>query len=337
MAQTTFVIEGAVNVRVTVNDSGGNLSFTVEVLDTQGTIGDLRALFFDIDGTITNPDFSGPLVTGEGTNTLNLGNGANMNGATNQPFDLGVRLGSPGIGQGDDVRLTSFTLDADETLSIDMLSGQRFGTRLTSVGSEDGPRDDSLKIIDVPDIPCVPVCEDVTVDFEQFKAGQKMTMAGFDVLDGDLHIRVRGLESGESNPDNDAMIFDADQSPPVSGRDDDLLAGDGKVLILSEDDDSNDPDDASAGGVFRFFFSKAVDLTSVDLIDIEEGGQIRALDSNGNLIGSKAIPKTADGVLQTVDLSEFDDVAQMQVRLKGSGALDDLKLEVCTPCSDDLL
>ena len=337
MAQAAFVVEGAVNVRVTVNDTDGNLNFTVEVLDTQGTIGDLRALFFDIDGTITNPDFTGPLVTGEGTNTLNLGNGANMNGATSQPFDLGVRLGLPGIGQGDDVRVTSFTLDADEPLSIDMLWGQRFGTRLTSVGSENGPRNDSLKIIDVAEEPFVPVCEEVTIDFEQFKAGQKMTMAGFDVLDGDLNVRIRGLENGEGNPDNDAMIFDADQSPPVSGRDDDLLAGDGKVLILSEDDDSNDPDDANAGGVFRFFFSETVDLTSVDLIDIEEGGQIRALDSSGHLIGSRAIPKTADGVLQTVDLSEFDDVAQLRVVLKGSGALDDLKLEVCTPVADDLL
>ena len=56
----TFIIEGDVDTRVTVTevmigdpeagDARIALQFDVEVLDTSGAIGDLRALFFDLEG-----------------------------------------------------------------------------------------------------------------------------------------------------------------------------------------------------------------------------------------------------------------------------------------------
>jgi hypothetical protein len=254
-----------------------------------------------------------------------------MNGGDNTAFDFGVRLGGPGIG-GDDVRVASFTLDATEDLTIDMLRGQRFGTRLTSVGTEDGARDGSLKIVDKT---CIPLCEDVVVDFEQFATGQKVSKIS--LLDGVLKIGVFGREFGEANVDNDAIIYDADDpATPPSGGDDDLLAGDGKILVIAENN-SGIPDDSKDGGEFKFTFSTAVDLTSVNVIDTEEGGLIRAFDAAGLQIGSVAIPTTADGGLATVDLSAFDDVKQLRIAFNGSGGLDDLALEYCQPGCDCLI
>lgn len=330
MASTTFLIEGAINLEVKVTEVGGNLKFDVKVLETGGQIGDLRGLFFNLDDDCTGLSVTGDDVTGSGQDTRNLGNGVNLNGSGAGNFDIGVKLGTPGIGK-DDIQETSFTVSCDEGLTLDALAGQLFGVRLTSVGEPGGPRDGSLKIIDTPredTEPCDPICEDVTVDFEEFRAGQ--TVSTISTLDGALTIKVRASENGEANTDNDAMIFNADNDPPASGGDNDLLAGDGKVLIISEDDDASDPDDAEQGGNFRFVFSDAVDLSSIVVIDNEEGARITAFDADGR-IGSIIVPTTADGVLQTVDLSAFDDVTRLKVSFDGSGALDDLEFQYCPP------
>ncbi len=45
----TFVIEGEVNVQITITELGdGTLKFEAKVLDDTGAIGDLRGLFFDV-------------------------------------------------------------------------------------------------------------------------------------------------------------------------------------------------------------------------------------------------------------------------------------------------
>lgn len=331
MSEATFVVEGDVNVRVTVNDDGGNLNFQLEVLETgpSDAIGDLRAFYFDVDGICTNPSLTGAQVTSSGTNTHDLGGDTNLNGETTHDFDFGVEFGTPGIGS-DDVRTTSFTLDCDETMSVDMLSQQLFGTRLTSVGTEGGDRDDSSKNVDVP---CVEVCEENTVGFDQFSAGDVINF----IQAGSVGIRVKGFETNEFKPDNDAMIFDADQAPPVSGGDDDLLAGKGNVLIITEDDNRKDPDDANKGGKFIFNFNKAVDLTSLDVIDTEEGGSIKAFGAGGKFLGNVAVPILPDNGIATVDLGRFDDVKKLVVTFKGSAALDDLAFDYCHSDCDTML
>lgn len=344
MAQTTFLVEDVssgglpVSARVTVNDNGGTLNFTVEVLPTGPgqTIGDLRGVFFDIDGTVTNPDFTGADVTDEATNTLNLGGGSNMNGDGRTPYDHAVEIGTSGIGS-DDIRVTSFTLDADQNLTIDMLEGQRVGIRLTSVGPEDGNRGDSAKLdgeVDEDDDPvCETVCEDVKLDFEGYAVGKKV--GSINLFGGDLKVGVYGREFGEANVDNDAIIYDADKTP-ADGGDDDLLIGDGKVLIIAENN-SGIPDDSNSGGVFKFSFSQAVNLTSLDLIDTEESGRIRIFNDSGQRIGNIKIPSIGDGEIQTIDLTQYDDVKQIRVALNGSGALDDLKFDYCRTVCEDIL
>lgn len=206
-------------------------------------------------------------------------------------------------------------MDCAEDLTLADLAGAEFGARLTSVGALDGPREGSLKITDTPDIP-LSTC----IRFEEFEAGD--TVSQIDA--GLTTVAVAGDRDG-SGPENDAMVFDADAPPgDVSGGDPDLLAGDGNVLILTEDGDASDPDDAAQGGTFTFDFADLVNLDSPDIIDTEEGGPIEAFGSDGTSLGTVDIPEVADGVLQTIDLGQFDGVDELMVAFDGSGGLDDL-------------
>lgn len=69
-----------------------------------------------------------------GNNTvINLGDGATMQGGGNgHIFDVGVEIGTSGIGKNDDIRETSFTVMGITYSDIDFI--QEFGVRLTTVG-----------------------------------------------------------------------------------------------------------------------------------------------------------------------------------------------------------
>lgn len=159
MAQQTFIIDGDVDTRITIVEDNGELVFTVEVLETDGQIGDLRGLFFDFnDESLTGLSVDGADVTDQKfdpNKVDNLGNGANMKGHLTKrgnAFDGGVEFGTQGIGK-DDIQTTTFRLSADQDLDLSLFEGARFGVRYTSVGEEDGPREDSLKIADINDAP----------------------------------------------------------------------------------------------------------------------------------------------------------------------------------------
>lgn len=166
--ECAFVIEGPVNTEVVLTDLGdGNIQVSLEVLegddpDATGQIGDIQGLFFDIGNesllggmTVTGTDVTGSEF--DANSVSNLGNGVNMNGQSD-PFDGGVRIGTQGIGK-DDIQETTFILHADGLTLVDF-SGQEFGLRLTSVGDEDGERDDSLKLTgECKDQPKPPVCD----------------------------------------------------------------------------------------------------------------------------------------------------------------------------------
>ncbi|MEQ6249768.1 hypothetical protein ABMC89_12815 [Sulfitobacter sp. HNIBRBA3233] len=155
MATLTFTLEGGVNVAVTITElEGGALQFDLAVLDETGSIGDLNGLFFDLtdasllDGLVfSGTDVTGTAVKEDGVTKVD--GYMNINGdVVNEygKFDAGVQFGTAGIA-GDDIRETSFVLSHESVdLSLDMLSQMDFAVRLTSVGEEDGSRDDSLKI-----------------------------------------------------------------------------------------------------------------------------------------------------------------------------------------------
>ena len=160
MSSATFTVLGDVNVEITVTEvidpvTGlTNLEFQVTVLNETGSIADLNALYFDLaDDSLTSSlsvgggDVTGSVFKVDGVSKVD--NYTNMNGEVLNDlgrFDGGVQFGTAGIGE-DDIRSTTFTLSSDSTsLSLSDFSLQDFGIRLTSVGEEDGSRNDSLKL-----------------------------------------------------------------------------------------------------------------------------------------------------------------------------------------------
>ncbi|MFW8634420.1 Ig-like domain-containing protein, partial [Cribrihabitans pelagius] len=149
-----FIIEGVVDTEITVTElSDGTLKFDIEVLGT-GSIGDLRGLFFNLDGYTVDGGLTatGADVTGEnyGEDSIErVVKDVNINGdvvKTLGKFDAAVSFGTSGIGD-DDIQSTSFILSHEsDLLTLDMLSFSNMGLRYTSVGEWDGTRSDSTKI-----------------------------------------------------------------------------------------------------------------------------------------------------------------------------------------------
>lgn len=153
--------------------------------------------------------------------------------------------------------------------------------------------------------------------------GDTVTIVYNDSNGGELG-RIDKVSFIDQTIESQAMIFDTDN---ISGGDSDLSIGDGNVLIISEDNDSSDPDDNGKGGTLTFDFDDPTNVSSIVVIDTEEGGEINAYDADGNLIGSVDIPNLQDNTKATVDLG-FEGVSKLEVVLDGSGAVDDL-------CYDD--
>ncbi|KAA9009173.1 Hint domain-containing protein [Histidinibacterium aquaticum] len=168
---------------------------------------------------------------------------------------------------------------------------------------------------------------DVKLTFEEFSRG--------DVIEDQYAaqgVRIYSLVDGKENDAHSpAMIFD---SARPTGGDWDLKTDNlGKVLIVSEDGDECDPDDEAHGGVIGFDFEEPVDMTSITLLDVEEGAKIKLYDADDALIGTKWVQTSNNGQCD-VDLSEFDGVAKMEVQFHGSGALDNVSYSVPEPADD---
>ncbi|MBR0673769.1 cadherin-like domain-containing protein [Neoroseomonas soli] len=153
MADMTFTIAGGPGVEVHVVEEGGALRFTVSILGTGGLTADLRGLFFQVaDESLLQGlrlTEGGAAVTefrSQEDGVIDLGQGANMQGAASA-FDVGVEIGTAGIGH-DDWQTATFVLShATEALSLDLIAAMDFGVRLTSVGVEGGERSDGLKLV----------------------------------------------------------------------------------------------------------------------------------------------------------------------------------------------
>ena len=237
MTSATFTITGDVNVSVTITElEGGALQFDLQVLDDTGSIGDLNALFFDLlddsltDGlTVTGDDVTGVAFKADGVTKVD--NYTNMNGEVIHDlgrFDGGVQFGTSGIAT-DDIRSTSFVLSHEtESLSLSLFSMQDFGVRLTSVGTEDGAREDSLKLGETaPSFDDAPNDRLTVTEDELFNEGQpevtdQLDSFNFSLLDNDPGATKVLIESQGMFPDGNAFL--------------DIIPGsNGGYLILYED------------------------------------------------------------------------------------------------------
>ena len=151
-----------------------------------------------------------------------------------------------------------------------------------------------------------------------------------------------------------AMIFD---SANPTGGDDDLgtpnedfggpgigsggragVAGEnavplGKVLIISEDGDVTDPDDDAKGGTLIFDFAHPVRVTSVGILDIDEGnaGTVSVFDAGGAMIGSVGMADNlGNNSVQTVAVGASG-VSRMEIFFPGSGAVTGIVF--CSDCT----
>ncbi len=210
MSILDFTIAGEVNVQVTVTAlDNGDLQFDIEVLDTNGQIGDLNGLFFDFFGddsfnsglSISGDDVTKTVINEDSVNKVDSYN--NLNGEVVKDlgrFDLGVQFGTSGISN-DDIRSTSFVLSHDTMdLTLDMIASQDFGARLTSVGTLDGSRDGSLKLgTTAPEVGTEIIANDDLIDvlednefgdsnfFEFINDGNDLNILGNDSNDGGVY------------------------------------------------------------------------------------------------------------------------------------------------------
>jgi len=157
------------NAWVNVDGDGKN-KITFELGLGSGTIADIRAFWFDTEGTWDasaisvkatnvvdrNNDFSINTVI---TNWTNPSQSSNMKG-TGFSFDLGIEFGTQGIGKSKgDISAITFYIESNDVLKL----GDDFGMRLMSVGEN---REESLKLVgsydDTPDTP-VPNPEPATM------------------------------------------------------------------------------------------------------------------------------------------------------------------------------
>ncbi|MHA6346682.1 Ig-like domain-containing protein [Roseivivax sp. CAU 1761] len=155
----SFTIDGEVRSTISIREmADGSLRFEIGIADNSASIGDLRALFFDLEGVdatmlaLHADDGGSGVVTDEayGNGDVDtLGKDANIKGSVSNElgdFDVGIEFGSSGMSR-DDIRSASFRLVSDSgPLSLDMLNMADFGIRYTSVGEEGGSRDGSLKL-----------------------------------------------------------------------------------------------------------------------------------------------------------------------------------------------
>jgi hypothetical protein len=143
----------------TLDDESG-VENTVEVTDNN-MIGDIRGVFFHVDDEtklspavmVTGSDVTSFLV-GPANSVQRVANDVLMNGGGNiHKYDVGVQIGTPGIGK-DDIQTTTFILSG--FTAADFTSAVEFGVRLTSVGTEGGNRGESSKVFGIADCSTTP-------------------------------------------------------------------------------------------------------------------------------------------------------------------------------------
>lgn len=155
------------SVRIVLTEDAGDIVVSLRV--NEG-LGDLRGVFLNIRDNsllagleVTGDDVTDFVFDTSGASVIDLGQGNNLyGGGTPCPCDLGVAIGTPGIGK-DDILHTSFVLHADADLAISDFANELIGVRVTSVSEfddkggkdpkNDGSREGSAKLVaTIPDL-----------------------------------------------------------------------------------------------------------------------------------------------------------------------------------------
>lgn len=146
----------------------GGVHLTVKVMEG---VADLRGFFMDVgdstEGVSVDGVASRDVKIGDESVTSVGSRDNNMNG-TGETFDVGVEIGTAGIGK-DDVSQASFTIDG---VTLEDLDGLTFGVRATSVGEE---RDDAVKLLGEFDTVPEPQPEDPPVEPPADPSSEKPT------------------------------------------------------------------------------------------------------------------------------------------------------------------
>jgi hypothetical protein len=131
-------------VEVYATEVSGGVQFTVKVVEG---FADLRGFFLDVGDSTSglSVDYSGASKIGNESVTSAGGKDNNMNGS-GETFDVGIEIGTAGIGK-DDISEVTFTVQG---ITLDQLDELSFGVRATSVGES---REDSVKLVGTFDIP----------------------------------------------------------------------------------------------------------------------------------------------------------------------------------------
>ncbi len=160
MSSVTFQLDdsevtGEPVVSITLTENmNGTLTITAEV---QGQpTGDLRGLFFDVtnEALISKLVFTSTSDMTTETDDDNIkyagSSNNNMNGRTLEGggFDVGIEIGSEGIGD-DDIQTFSVTLSTSDNTNLTLadFALAEFGVRITSVGTTGENRDGSNKLM----------------------------------------------------------------------------------------------------------------------------------------------------------------------------------------------
>jgi Ca2+-binding RTX toxin-like protein len=155
---------------------------------------------------------------------------------------------------------------------------------------------------------------DGTQDFNNLSTGE--------LVDGQYI--AEGVTITSADPRTPVMAFDT--ANPTGGDNDLATANLGKVLILSEDRDGSDPDDNASGGTFNITFENPASVTSLTLLDVEEGAWVKYYDMDGNLLQQVDVSTANNG--QHVVTTDLHNVASIEVILAGSGAIDNLSYSI---------
>jgi hypothetical protein len=125
-----------------------------------------------------------------------------------------------------------------------------------------------------------------------------------------------------------AMIFDSafptgmdsDLKTPGTGVDNTVPKG--NILIVSEDGNSSEPDDCAQSGVLKFKFTPDAFVSSIGLLDHEEGARILVFNSSGDSYAIN-VPATSNNGYASIPINDV--VTRINVKLRGSGAVTELE------------
>jgi hypothetical protein len=191
-------------------------------------------------------------------------------------------------------------------------------------------------VVSAAAVPARAATLEATIDFEGLAEGAIVSsLSSGSGISGDAvsgSVGVFGVNPSLAPGTNAAMIFDATCAGGCSGGDDDLFfPAQGNILIISEDLDSADPDDADENGQnltfdYSGFGPGTVTVVSLTLMDTEEAGGTIELTTSGGTT-TVPIPVTGDGNSVVVPIG-VSGVTSMKVILAGSGAVDNVELQV---------